>query len=62
MKARRHPAKGPLLTFALMLGSVATITAVDRYLDAHHKPAQQSTVAASASSSPEAARAPNARP
>jgi hypothetical protein len=48
MKARRHPAKGPLLTFALMLGSIAAINAVDRYLEAHRKPAEP-TVAASAS-------------
>lgn len=61
MKARRNPAKGPLLTFALMLGSIVAVTAVDRYLEAHRKPAEQSAVAATASA-PEASRAPNARP
>jgi len=49
MKARRHPAKGPLLTFALMLGSIAAVNAVDRYLEAHRKPAQP-TISASAAS------------
>jgi hypothetical protein len=60
MKPRRHPARGPLLTFALMLGSIAAVTAVDRYLESHRKPAEP-TVAASASTN-EAARSANAHP
>jgi hypothetical protein len=49
MKARRSPVKGPLLTFALMLGSIAAVVAISRYVDSHpeQKPVDQ-TVAASA--------------
>jgi len=43
MKAkRRNPARGPLVTFVLMLGSVAVVIAVSRYVDhAHAKPVAQ---------------------
>jgi hypothetical protein len=53
MKARRSPVKGPLLTLALMIGSVAAVVAISRYVDSHpnQKPAEQ-TVAASANSAP----------
>jgi hypothetical protein len=56
MKARRSPVKGPLLTLALMIGSVAAVVAISRYVDSHpdQKPAEQ-TVAASANSSSAAA-------
>jgi Tfp pilus assembly protein PilW len=49
MKAKRSPVKGPLLTFALMLGSVAVVVVISRYFDSHQKTAQpEQTVAASA--------------
>ena len=60
MKAKRHPVKGPLLTFALMLGSVGTIVAVDRYLESHRKHAEP-TVATS-TSNVETARSTNSNP
>jgi hypothetical protein len=37
MKARRSPARGPLLTFALMIGSVLAVVGVSRYFDSHQK-------------------------
>ena len=37
MKARRSPARGPLLTFALMIGSVLAVVGVSRYIDSHQK-------------------------
>ncbi|TMH76926.1 MAG: hypothetical protein E6H52_05395 [Betaproteobacteria bacterium] len=50
MKPRRSPVKGPLLTFALMLGSVAVVVVISRYFDSHQKTAQpEQTAAASAS-------------
>ena len=55
MKAKRHPARGPLLTFALMIGSIAAVNAIGHYLDSHRKPAEP-TVAASSSA------ASNSRP
>jgi len=40
--ARRNPAKGPLVTFALMLASVAIVVVVSRYIDhSHAKPVAQ---------------------
>ncbi|HUD24685.1 MAG TPA: hypothetical protein VMQ45_03310 [Burkholderiaceae bacterium] len=49
MKAkRRSPVRGPLLTFALMIGSVGLVVAAARYLDSHQNAAGP-TVAASAS-------------
>ena len=51
MKAKPSPARGPLVTFALMLGSVAVVIAVSRYIDhTHAKPvAQQQDVQVSSS-------------
>jgi len=49
MKARRSPARGPLLTFALMIGSVLAVVGVSRYFDSHQKTTGQ-TVSVSASS------------
>jgi hypothetical protein len=37
MKARRSPARGPLLTFALMIVSVLGVVGVSRYFDSHQK-------------------------
>jgi hypothetical protein len=42
---RPNPLRGPLLTLALMLGSVALVVAVATFVDAHAKP-PHSTVAA----------------
>lgn len=50
MKARRSPARGPLLTFALMIGSVLAVVGVSRYFDSHQKTTGQS-VSANGSSS-----------
>jgi hypothetical protein len=49
MKARRSPARGPLLTFALMLGSIAAVVAVAHFFEAPPQTPDQ-TVAVSASS------------
>ncbi len=46
MKVRRSPARGPLLTLALMIGSVLAVVGVSRYFDSHQKTEQ--TVAESA--------------
>jgi len=51
MKPRRSPARGPLLTFALMIGSVAAVGAIAHYIDTHQKAPTQQTVSASASDS-----------
>jgi hypothetical protein len=51
MKARRSAARGPLLTFALMIGSVLAVVGVSRYFDSHQKTTGQN-VSVSASSSP----------
>jgi hypothetical protein len=49
MKAkRRSPAMGPLVTFALMIGSAGLIATAAHYLDSHQKTTEQ-TVAASSS-------------
>jgi hypothetical protein len=53
MKPRRSPARGPLLTFALMIGSVAAVGAIAHYIDTHQKAPTQQTVSASASDSSE---------
>ena len=37
MKARRSAARGPLLTLALMIGSVLVVVGVSRYFDSHRK-------------------------
>jgi hypothetical protein len=37
MKGRRNPAKGPLLTFGLMIGSVLVVVAISRYFDTQPK-------------------------
>jgi hypothetical protein len=50
MKARRSPARGPLLTFALMIGSVLAVVGVSRYFDSHQKTTGQ-TVSVSANGS-----------
>jgi hypothetical protein len=52
MKARRSPARGPLLTFALMIGSVLAVVGVSRYFDSHQKTTGQNvSVSASGSAS-----------
>ena len=52
MKARRSPARGPLLTFALMIGSVLAVVGVSRYFDSHQKTTSQAvSVSANGSSS-----------
>jgi len=53
MKPRRSPARGPLLTFALMIGSVAAVGGIAHYIDTHQKAPTQQTVSASASDSSE---------
>jgi hypothetical protein len=53
MKPRRSPARGPLLTFALMLGSVAAVGVIAHYVDSHQKAPTEQTVSASASDSSE---------
>jgi hypothetical protein len=50
MKAKRSPVRGPLLTFALMIGSVVAVGAAAHFYDMHQK-AQQQTVSASAGDS-----------
>jgi len=57
MKARRSAARGPLVTFGLMIGSVLVVVAVSRYFDSHQK-TTEATVSASANGS----SAPNTRP
>jgi hypothetical protein len=58
MKAKRSPVRGPLLTFALMLGSVAAVVAISRYVDSHpdQKPAEQTVAASANSGSPASSR------
>jgi hypothetical protein len=51
MKPKRSPARGPLLTFALMLGSVAAVGVIAHYVDSHQKAPTEQTVSASASDS-----------
>jgi hypothetical protein len=51
MKARRSPARGPLLTFALMIVSVLGVVGVSRYFDSHQKTTTGQAVSVSASSS-----------
>ena len=48
MKARRSPARGPLLTFALMIGSVLAVVGVSRYFDSHQKTTAGQSVSVSA--------------
>jgi hypothetical protein len=50
MKPKRSPARGPLLTFGLMIGSVLVVVAVSRYFDFQHRAAAQA-VSASANGS-----------
>jgi hypothetical protein len=57
MKARRSPARGPLVTFGLMIGSVLVVVAVSRYFDSQQKTTEP-TVSASANGN----SAPNTRP
>lgn len=55
MKARRSPVKGPLLTFALMIGSVAAVGLIAHYYDSHQSKAptaQTTSVSASSASGP----------
>ena len=49
MKAKRNPAKGPLLTLGLMIGSILVVVAISRYFDTPQKATPQ-TVEASANS------------
>lgn len=37
---RRNPVKGPLITFALMIGSVAAVGAIAHMIDARQKAGQ----------------------
>src|SRR5271169_5782318 len=54
---RRSPVTAPLLTFALMIGSIVAVTAIAQYFEAHQKASEQTmssteqTVSASASDS-----------
>jgi hypothetical protein len=56
MKVKRNPARGPLLTFGLMIGSVLAVVAISRYFDTPQKATSQ-TVEASANG----ASTPNTR-
>jgi hypothetical protein len=52
MKAkRRSPARGPLVTFALMIGSAGLIAAAAHYLDSHQKTTEQTVAASSTDAS-----------
>jgi hypothetical protein len=48
---RRSPVKGPLLTFALMLGSVAAVIAVSNVIDSRQKAEQHTPTAVASDSS-----------
>ncbi len=54
---RRSPVAGPLLTFALMIGSVAAVGLIAHYMDTHPR-SSEPTVAATTSQP----TAPNAHP
>ncbi|HEX4585898.1 MAG TPA: hypothetical protein VH183_13805 [Burkholderiaceae bacterium] len=58
MRAKRNPVRGPLLTFALMIGSVAAVVVISRYVDSHpsQKPAEQTVAASANSASPASPR------
>jgi hypothetical protein len=47
MKAKRSAARGPLLTLALMIGSVLVVVGVARYFDSHGNKATAPAVEAS---------------
>jgi hypothetical protein len=51
---RRSPVAGPLLTLALMVGSVGAVAAIAHYLDSHQR-APEPTVASSTSETARAA-------
>jgi hypothetical protein len=53
---RRSPVKGPLLTFALMLGSVAAVTAVAHILDSRQKSEQTAPTAVASDTSHQVTR------
>ena len=53
MKAKRSPARGPLVTFALMIGSVGAVIAISRYVDSHPKTPAPTTVSTAASGNPQ---------
>ena len=53
MKAKRSPARGPLVTFALMLGSMGLVIAISRYVDSHPKTPEPTTVSTAASGNPQ---------
>jgi len=46
---RRNPVKGPLITFALMVGSIVAVGAIAHIVDANQKPAQSAPVVVSQS-------------
>jgi len=54
---RRSPVAGPLLTFALMIGSVAAVGLIAHYIDTHPR-SSEPTVAATTSQP----GSPNAHP
>ena len=53
MKAKSSPARGPLVTFALMIGSVGAVIAISRYVDSHPKTPEPTTVSTAASGAPQ---------
>ena len=53
MKAKRSPARGPLVTFALMIGSVGAVIAISRYVDSHPKTPEPTTVSTATSGTPQ---------
>jgi hypothetical protein len=46
---RRNPVKGPLITFALMVGSIAAVGAIAHIVDTKQKAAQTTPVVVSES-------------
>jgi len=56
MKGRRNPAKGPLLTFGLMIGSVLAVVVVSRFFEAPQKAATPTVEASTNSSSASSSR------
>jgi len=53
---RRNPIKGPLITFALMLGSIAAVTAVAHIIDSRQKAEQASVTAVASDASHQVSR------
>jgi Tfp pilus assembly protein PilW len=53
---RRSPVRGPLLTLALMIGSVVAVGAIEHYLDVRQKAAEQTVSASDSDSSHQSTR------